>query len=162
VPGTPGLEHRIGGLEKAALTGNVSYDPDNHEMMTLAREAKIAGIANDIPEVEVFGDQDADLLVVSWGSTFGGVRAGVNNANSTGYPAAHVHIRYLNPLPRNLGDVLRSYKKILVPELNRGQLAYVLRAEYVVPTVTLSKVQGAPFMSGEITKKIIEMTEDQS
>jgi 2-oxoglutarate ferredoxin oxidoreductase subunit alpha len=162
VPGTPGLEHRIGGLEKAALTGNVSYDPDNHEMMTVAREAKIAGIANDIPEVEVFGPEDADLLVVSWGSTFGIVRAGVKNANSTGYPAAHVHIRYLNPLPRNLGDVLRSYKKILVPELNRGQLAYVLRAEYVVPTVTLSKVQGAPFMSAEITKKIIELTEDQS
>jgi 2-oxoglutarate ferredoxin oxidoreductase subunit alpha len=162
VPGTPGLEHRVGGLEKAALTGAVSYDPDNHEMMTEARAAKIAGIANDIPEAEVFGTEDADLLVVSWGSTFGGVRAGVNNANNTGYSAAHLHIRYLNPLPRNLGDVLRRYKKILVPELNLGQLAYVLRAEYLVPTVTLSKVQGAPFMSAEITKKIIELLEDQS
>jgi 2-oxoglutarate ferredoxin oxidoreductase subunit alpha len=162
IPGTPGLEHRVGGLEKAALTGNVSYDPDNHEMMTEARAAKIAGIANDIPEVEVHGSKDADVLVVSWGSTFGGVRAGVNNANNTGYSAAHVHVRYLNPLPRNLGDILRRYDKILVPELNRGQLAYVLRAEYLVPAITLSKVQGAPFMSAEITKKIIELAEDKS
>jgi 2-oxoglutarate ferredoxin oxidoreductase subunit alpha len=162
VPGTPGLEHRVGGLEKEALTGNVSYDPDNHEMMTEARAAKIAGIANDIPEIEVFGPEDAALLVVSWGSTFGGVRAGVKNANETGYPTAHAHVRYLNPLPRNLGDVLRRYDKILVPELNRGQLAYVLRAEYVVPTVTLSKVQGAPLMATEVTKKIIELHEDRS
>lgn len=162
IPGTPGLEHRIGGLEKAALTGNVSYDPDNHEMMTAARAAKVAGIANDIPEVEVFGPDDAKLLVVSWGSTFGGVRAGVKNATAAGYPTAHVHLRYLNPLARNLGDVLGRYEKVLIPELNLGQLAMVLRAKFLVPAVTLSKVQGAPFMSNDITDKIIELLEDKS
>jgi 2-oxoglutarate ferredoxin oxidoreductase subunit alpha len=162
IPGTAGLEHRIGGLEKAALTGNVSYDPDNHEAMTEARAAKIAGIANDIPEVTVEGPDDATLLVVSWGSTFGGVRAGVNNAIAAGYSTAHLHLRHLNPFPRNLGDVLRRYEKLLVPELNRGQLASVLRAEYLVPTVTLSKVQGEPFMANDVTKKIIELLEDPS
>jgi 2-oxoglutarate ferredoxin oxidoreductase subunit alpha len=162
IPGTPGLEHRIGGLEKAALTGDVSYDPDNHEMMTAARAAKVAGIANDIPEVDVFGAADADLLVVSWGSTFGGVRAGVKNANAAGHSVAHVHLRYLNPLPRNLGDVLARYDKVLVPELNLGQLAMVLRAKYLTPAVSLSKVQGAPFMSNEVTDKIIELLEDKS
>ena len=161
-PGTPGLEHRIGGLEKAALTGNVSYDPDNHEMMTAARAAKVAGIANDIPEAEVFGAEHADLLVVSWGSTFGGVRAGVKNANTAGYSVAHVHLRYLNPLPRNLGDLLARHDKVLIPELNLGQLAMVLRAKFLTPTVSLSKVQGAPFGSGEITDKIIELLEDKS
>ncbi|MDJ0663518.1 MAG: 2-oxoacid:acceptor oxidoreductase subunit alpha [Acidimicrobiia bacterium] len=162
IPGTPGLEHRVGGLEKEALTGNVSYDPDNHEMMTAARAAKIAGIANDIPEVEVYGPDDAKLLVVSWGSTFGSVRAGVNNANRDGYPTAHVHIRYLNPFPRNLEEILARYSKVLVPEMNRGQLSAVLRAQYLTPTVSLSKVQGAPFMATEITKKIVELLEDQS
>ena len=162
IPGTAGLEHRIGGLEKAALTGNVSYDPDNHMMMTTARAAKIAGIADDIPEVEVFGSKAADLLVVSWGSTFGGVRAGVKNANSAGYSVAHVHLRYLNPLPRNLEAIVAEHDKVLVPELNLGQLSKVLRAQYLTPTITLSKVQGAPFMSNEITKKIIELLEDQS
>jgi 2-oxoglutarate ferredoxin oxidoreductase subunit alpha len=162
IPGTPGLEHRVGGLEKKALTGDVSYDPDNHELMTAARADKIAGIANDIPDAEVIGTEDADLLVVSWGSTYGSVRAGVNNANRDGYQAAHVHLRHLNPLPKNLGDVLSRYRKVLVPELNRGQLSTVLRAKYLTPAVTLSKVQGAPFMANEITKKIIELLEDQS
>ena len=162
IPGTPGLEHRVGGLEKEALTGNVSYDPDNHEFMTEQRAAKIAGIANDIPEVEVEGPDDAPLVVVSWGSTFGAVRAGVNNATASGYPAAHIHLRYLNPLPRNLGDLLHRFDNVLVPELNRGQLAAVLRAAYLVPTVTLGKVQGAPFMANEITKKIIDISEDAS
>jgi 2-oxoglutarate ferredoxin oxidoreductase subunit alpha len=162
IPGTPGLEHRVGGLEKQALTGNVSYDPDNHEQMTAARAAKIEGIANDIPDVETHDPDDAKLLVVSWGSTYGSVRAGVNNAVKDGYPAAHIHLRHLNPFPKNLGDVLGKYEKVLVPELNRGQLAAVLRAKYLTPTVTLSKVQGAPFMANEITKKIIELLEDQS
>jgi 2-oxoglutarate ferredoxin oxidoreductase subunit alpha len=162
IPGTPGLEHRVGGLEKEALTGNVSYDPDNHEFMTEQRAAKIAGIANDIPEVEVEGPDDAKLVVVSWGSTFGAVRAGVNNATTAGYPTAHIHLRYLNPLPRNLGELLHGYEQIMVPELNRGQLASVLRSTYLVPTATLSKVQGAPFTAHEITKKIIDLSEDAS
>ena len=162
IPGTPGLEHRVGGLEKEALTGNVSYEPDNHELMTAARAAKIDGIADDIPEPTVDGPDDAKLLVVSWGSTYGAVRAGVTNATKDGYPAAHLHLRYLNPLPRNLEQILKSFDKILVPELNLGQLASVLRAAYLVPTVSLSKVQGAPFMATEITKKIIDMIEDPS
>ena len=162
IPGTPGLEHRVGGLEKAALTGNVSYDPDNHEAMVAARAAKIDGIANDIPEVEVYGPEDAPLLVVSWGSTFGSVRAGVNNANKNGFPAAHVHLRHLNPFPSNLEEVLARYRKVLVPEMNTGQLAAVLRAKYLTPAVTLSKVQGAPFMANEISKKIVELLEDPS
>ncbi len=162
IPGTPGLEHRVGGLEKEALTGNVSYDPDNHEMMTAARAAKVDGIANDIPDVEVHGDENADLLVVSWGSTFGSVRAGVSNANSGGHATAHVHLRHLNPFPKNLGEVLSRYDKVLVPELNTGQLSMILRAKFLTPTVTLSKVQGAPFMATEITKKIIDMLEDPS
>ncbi|MDJ0665565.1 MAG: 2-oxoacid:acceptor oxidoreductase subunit alpha [Acidimicrobiia bacterium] len=162
IPGTPGLEHRVGGLEKEALTGNVSYDPDNHEMMTAARAAKVDGIANDIPDLEVLGADDADILVVSWGSTFGSVRAGVNNANAAGYSAAHVHLRHLNPFPKNLGDILARYDKVLVPELNLGQLTAVLRAKYLTPAVTLSKVQGAPFMANEVTKKIIDLLEDPS
>jgi len=162
IPGTPGLEHRVGGLEKEALTGDVSYDQANHELMTTARAARIDGIANDIPDVEVFGTDDADLLVVSWGSTFGSVRAGVKNAIADGYPTAHVHLRHLNPFPKNLGEVLGGYRKVLVPELNRGQLAMVLRGTYLTPTVTLSKVQGAPFMANEVTKKIIQLLEDQS
>ncbi len=162
IPGTPGLEHRVGGLEKEALTGNVSYDPDNHEMMTAARAAKVDGIANDIPELEVHGPEDAKVLVVSWGSTFGSVRAGVNNANGVGFATAHIHIRHLNPLPRNLGEILGRFEKVLVPELNRGQLAMVLRAKYLTPAITLSKVQGAPFMANEVTNKVIELHEDQS
>jgi 2-oxoglutarate ferredoxin oxidoreductase subunit alpha len=162
IPGTAGLELRVGGLEKEALTGNVSYDPDNHEFMTASRAAKIAGIANDIPEVEVNGQDDAKVLVVSWGSTYGAVRAGVENATKDGYPAAHVHLRYLNPLPRNLEEVLGSFDKVLVPELNLGQLASVLRSAYLVPTVTLNKVQGEPFMAHEISKKIIDVIEDPS
>ncbi|MDJ0923018.1 MAG: 2-oxoacid:acceptor oxidoreductase subunit alpha [Acidimicrobiia bacterium] len=162
IPGTPGLEHRVGGLEKDALTGLVSYDPDNHELMTEARAAKIAGIANDIPEAEVSGPEEAKTLVVSWGSTFGAVRAAVNNATDAGYPAAHLHVRYLNPFPRNLGDLLAAYEKVLVPELNSGQLAALLRAAYLVPTVTLNKVQGEPFMANEITKKIIDLVGDPS
>lgn len=162
IPGTPGLEHRVGGLEKQALTGNVSYDPDNHELMVAARAARIAGIADDIPEAEVHGPDDARLLVVSWGSTYGSVRAGVNNANRDGYSTAHVHLRHLNPFPKNLGEVLAGYEKVLVPELNLGQLSALLRARYLTPAVTLSKVQGAPFMANEVTKKIIELLEDQS
>ena len=150
IPGTPGLEHRFGGLEKADLTGNVSYDADNHERMTILREDKIAGIANDIPPVEVVGADDAELLVLGWGSTFGAIRAGVNNAVAEGWPVAHVHLRYINPLPANLGDVLAAHRLVLVPELNRGQLSRVVRAEYLVDAISYSKVQGQPFMASEL------------
>ncbi len=159
-PGTPGLEHRIGGLEKDHLTGNVSYDPTNHETMTRVRADKIARIAGDIPEVEVGEDADAELLVVSWGSTFPAVLAGVRNSRSHGGKVACIHIRHLNPFPANLGDVLSRYPKILVPELNGGQLAMLLRARYLVPAHTYSKVRGVPFKTAEIEGKIMELLGD--
>ncbi len=159
IPGTEGLEHRVGGLEHEDGSGNVSYDPHNHELMTELREQKIARIAADIPAAEVVGPEDADLLVVGWGSTFGAIRAGVNNAARGGYVSAHVHLRHLNPFPPNLGEILERYPKVLVPELNRGQLARLLRGEYLVPTISLSKIQGLPFKASEISSKIIEIFE---
>ena len=159
VPGTPGLEHRVGGLEKDQLTGNVSYIPANHEAMTIIRENKTKAVANDIPEIEIEDDADAELLVVGWGSTYSAILAGVRNARLEGHKVAHVHLRHLNPFPRNLGEVLARYPKVLVPELNRGQLSRLLRAEYLTPTVSLPKVQGQPFKAAEIKAKIIEMLE---
>jgi 2-oxoglutarate ferredoxin oxidoreductase subunit alpha len=159
VPGTPGLEHRVGGLEKDQLTGNVSYVPANHEAMTIIRENKTKAVADDIPEIVIEDDADAEILVVAWGSTYSAVLAGVRNARLEGHKVAHVHLRHLNPFPRNLGEVLARYPKVLVPELNRGQLSRLLRAEYLTPTVSLPKVQGQPFMAAEIKAKIIEMLE---
>ncbi len=158
VPGTAGLEHRIGGLEGEAVTGNVSYDTANHQAMTDARAAKIAGIANDIPDLEVDDPDGAELLVLGWGSTFPPIKAAVNNLRRTqGTKVARAHLRYLNPFPRNLGDVLGAYEKILVPELNTGQLRFLLRAEYLVPTEGLNKVAAEPFKISEIREKILEM-----
>jgi 2-oxoglutarate ferredoxin oxidoreductase subunit alpha len=157
VPGTPHLEHRVGGLEHDEDTGNVSYDPINHENMTHIRAEKLARIAAELPPTQVVGPDDAELLVVGWGSTFGAIRAGVNNAGRAGYKAAHVHLRHMAPLPPDLGDVLSRYDKILVPELNAGQLARVLRSEYLVPTIQLNKIQGLPFKAAEVSTKIIEI-----
>jgi 2-oxoglutarate ferredoxin oxidoreductase subunit alpha len=157
IPGTPGLEHRIGGLEKESVTGNVSYDPANHQLMTDTRAWKVANIANDIPPVEVKDDVDADLLVLGWGSTYGSIRAAARRARLEGYKVATAQLRYLNPLPTNLGEVLRSYDKILIPELNTGQLLKVIRAEFLLNAVGLNKVAGEPFKVTEITEKILEM-----
>ena len=157
VPGTPGLEHRIGGLEKESVSGSVSYEPANHQLMTDTRAWKVANIANDIPPLEVDGDQDADLLVLGWGSTFGSIRAAARRARLEGKEVATAHLRYLNPLPNNLGEVLRSYDKILIPELNTGQLLKVVRAEFLLNAVGLNKVAGEPFKVTEISEKILEM-----
>jgi 2-oxoglutarate ferredoxin oxidoreductase subunit alpha len=157
VPGTPGLEHRIGGLEKEAITGNVSYDPGNHQLMTDTRAWKVANIANEIPLVEVQGDEDAEILVLGWGSTMGANRAAARRVRLEGKKVATAHLRYLNPLPRNLSDVLRSYDKVLIPELNTGQLLKVIRAEYLIDATGLNKVAGEPFKVSEITAKILEM-----
>jgi 2-oxoglutarate ferredoxin oxidoreductase subunit alpha len=157
IPGTPGLEHRIGGLEKEAISGNVSYDPGNHQLMTDTRAWKVANIANDIPLVEAQGDEDADILVLGWGSTFGANRAAARRVRLEGKKVATTHLRYLNPLPRNLGEVLRSYKKVLIPEMNTGQLLKVIRAEYLIDATGLNKVAGEPFKVSEITAKILEM-----
>ena len=158
VPGTPGLEHRIGGLEKEAITGNVSYDPNNHQLMTDSRAWKVANIANDIPDLEIHGDEDADLLVLGWGSTFGTIRASARRARLEGRKVATAHLRYLNPLAQNLGDILRRYERILIPELNTGQLLKVIRAEFLIDAVGLNKVAGEPFKVTEVTEKIMEMT----
>jgi 2-oxoglutarate ferredoxin oxidoreductase subunit alpha len=157
IPGTPGLEHRIGGLEKADQTGNVSYDPENHDFMTNVRAAKVAGIANDIPEQEVDHVEGADVLVLSWGGTYGPVHAGVRRARKAGGKVAHAHLRWLNPFPRNLGDVLRSYDRVLVPEMNLGQLLKLVRAEYLVDAVGYNRVRGQPFKAEEIKEAIEAM-----
>ena len=157
IPGTPGLEHRIGGIEKEDVTGNVSYDPANHEHMVKTRAAKIANIANEIPELTVEGPEEGDLLVIGWGGTYGSLLTAVQRMNHKGYKVAHAHLRYLNPMPRNTGDVLKRYKKILVPELNGGQLLLLLRAKFLVDAVGLNKIQGRPFLISEITEKIESM-----
>ncbi len=155
VPGTPGLEHRVGGIERAFGSGHISYDPENHQKMTDTRFAKIAGIANDIPLQGVaLGGPRGKLAVVGWGSTFGPIHSGVQAARGLGLDVSHIHIRYLNPFPRNLGELLGGYGKVLVPEMNNGQLVTMLRSTYLVPAEKLSKVTGKPFKSAEILSAI--------
>ena len=159
VPGTPGLEHRIGGLEKQDGTGNVNYEPLNHENMVRVRAAKVAAIAQEIPETEPNGDQSGDLLIVSWGSTFGSITQAVKAQREHGRKIGHLHLRFLNPLPPNVGDILKRYKRVLVPELNMGQLLWLLRAKFLVDAVGLNKIQGRPFKQSELEQKIEEMLE---
>ncbi len=154
VPGTPGLEHRIGGLEKADVTGNISYDPINHEHMVKTRARKVELVANDIPDQDVMGDPEGKILVVGWGSTHGAIQGAVRHAREAGLSVTHCHIRYLNPFPKNLESVLRRYEKILVPELNLGHLAMMLKAKFLLPVVQLNKVQGRPFTEREIRTAI--------
>jgi 2-oxoglutarate ferredoxin oxidoreductase subunit alpha len=153
--GTPGLEHRIGGLEKANISGNVSYDPDNHELMVKLRAQKIKNIENDIPLLEVEYEQEGELLVFGWGSTYGAITEAVYHARNKGYKVSQTHIRYLNPFPKNLGDVMSRFKNILIPEINLGQLARVLKSEFLLPVIALNKVKGLPFKAHEIEEKII-------
>lgn len=157
VPGTAGLEHRIGGIEKQDVTGNINYEPANHQHMTNTRAKKIENIALTIPDLKVEGPADADLLVIGWGGTFGSITTAVQRAQRKGLKVAQAHLRYLNPMPKNTGDVLKKYKKILVPELNSGQLCWLLRAKYLVPAESLSKVQGKPFLVSEIESVIEKM-----
>jgi 2-oxoglutarate ferredoxin oxidoreductase subunit alpha len=154
LPGTPGLEHRIGGLEKEDETGNVSYDPENHDLMVRLRAAKVAGIAADIPALEVDDPDGADTLVLGWGSTYGAIGAAARRVRATGRSVATAHLRYLNPFPRNTGDVVRSYEKVLVPEINLGQLRMLLRAEYLVDAAGFNKVRGRPFRAAELADAI--------
>ena len=150
IPGTPGLEHRIGGLEKADSTGNISYDPDNHDLMVRMRARKVAGIAADIPELEVDDPDGADLLVLGWGGTYGPITAAVRRLRRDGKKVAQAHVVHLNPFPRNTGDVLRRYPKILVPEINLGQLVKLVRAEFLVDAAGYHRVSGRPFRSDEL------------
>ncbi|HWO88562.1 MAG TPA: 2-oxoacid:acceptor oxidoreductase subunit alpha [Gemmatimonadales bacterium] len=155
VPGTPGLEHRIGGIERSYDTGHISYEPENHQRMTETRAAKIAGIAADIPLQQVaLGPTRGSLAVVGWGSTFGPIQQAVKLARAEGLDVAHIHLRYLNPFPRNLGELLRGYQQILVPEMNTGQLVTMLRSSFLVPAIGLSKVTGRPFKSAEVLAAI--------
>jgi 2-oxoglutarate ferredoxin oxidoreductase subunit alpha len=155
IPGTPNLTHRVGGLEKEYGTGNVSYDPANHQRMTDTRAAKVARIAERIPPQDVFGDSTGDLLVVSWGGTFGACHTAVRRCRDAGHQVSHVHLRYLNPLPANLGSLLRGFKQVVVPELNTGQLRMLLRSTYLVDCQGINKVQGKPFAVSELTEAII-------
>lgn len=156
IPGTKGLEHRIGGLEKQDVTGNVSYDPLNHEHMVRLRAEKVALIANDIPEAVADGDQRGDLLIVGWGSTHGAITAAVRAQRAKGHRIGHLHLRYLNPLPKNVGEILTRYRHVLVPEMNMGQLLMVLRAKFLVDAQGYNKIQGKPFKQAEIEAKIEE------
>jgi len=157
IPGTPGLEHRIGGLEKQDVTGNVNYEPLNHENMVRIRAAKIEAITQDVPNLMPSGDPEGDLLIVSWGSTYGSITQSVKAQREKGRKIGHLHLRYLNPLPANVGDILKRYKKVLVPELNMGQLLWVLRAKYLVNAIGLNKIQGRPFKQSELDQKIEEV-----
>ena len=159
IPGTPGLEHRIGGLEKQDLTGNVSYDPDNHEKMSQLRNEKVAKIANDIPPTEVFGQNNEELLIIGWGGTFGTLRTAVKNKQAEGVSVSHVHLRYLNPLPEDLGDIMSRFKKVVVAELNLGQIVTIIRARYLVDAISFNKIQGQPFYVYEVESKIDEILE---
>lgn len=160
LPGTPGLEHRIGGIEKDYDTGHISYEPENHQKMTDTRAAKIDGIARDVPlQTVALGDDAGDLAVVGWGSTYGPIHQAVRRLRTAGKKVSHIHIRYLKPFPRNLGDLLRNFKKIVVPEMNNGQLVTILRAEYLVPAEKLAKVTGKPFKISELVEALLARLE---
>ncbi len=159
IPGTPGLEHRIGGLEKEHITGNVSYSPENHDFMSRLRAEKVQKIADRYAPTEVFGDPQGDLLVIGWGGTSGAIRAGVKSARARGYKVGQVHLRNMNPLPNDLGDILRRYRRVLVPELNLGQLSVLLRSRYLIDARSYTKMQGKPFKESEILDAIVAQLE---
>jgi 2-oxoglutarate ferredoxin oxidoreductase subunit alpha len=158
VPGTPGLEHRIGGLEKDSMSGMVSYDGMNHEKMVLTRAQKIANVVEDVPDVEVFGKASGDVLLVSWGGTFGSVRGAAEQLQAQGKSVSHVHLRWLNPLPKNLGAVLKSFKKVFVPEVNNGQLAFYLRGMFPgIDPLQYNRINGKPIKIAELVGKVLEV-----
>ena len=154
IPGTKGLEHRIGGLEKDDGSGNVSYDPENHHQMTLNRQEKVDKISDFIPDVEVYGQNSGSLLVLGWGGTFGSIRSAVSQAQDKGLSVSHIHLKYINPFPKNLGDLLVKFDKVLIPELNMGQLLSIIRSKYLVDAKGYNSIKGKPFTSSEILKTI--------
>jgi len=157
VPGTPDLEHRIGGLEKEDITGDVSYDPDNHDHMVRLRAQKIKNMQNEIPDLEVDGNSSGDLLVLGWGGTYGAIKDAVDGVRAKGYDVSQAHLNYLNPFPKNLGDILNNFKKILIPEINLGQLSKIIRGEFLIDVIQYNKIRGLPFKSIEIQNKIAEI-----
>ncbi len=154
IPGTPGLEHRIGGLEKQHITGNINYEPDNHDFMVKLRAEKIERIADDIPSQTVEGDAEGDLLVLGWGSTYGSIKSAVSEARAKGHSVSQAHLRYVNPFPKNLGEILYRFKNVLIPEINNGQLIKLIRAKYLVPAIGYNVIKGLPLRSEEIEHKI--------
>ncbi len=156
LPGTPGLEHRIGGIEKQHLTGNVNYDPENHHFMVKLRQEKVDRVANDIPPIEIFGEQTGKVLVLGWGSTYGSITSAVEKLQKEGKSVSSAHLRYLNPFPKNLGEVLSGFDTVIVPEMNLGQLSTMIRAKYLVDAIAFSKVKGRPFQIREIVQKVEE------
>jgi 2-oxoglutarate ferredoxin oxidoreductase subunit alpha len=161
IPGTPGLQHRIGGITGEHLTGNISYSPSNHELMIRMRARKIAGITREIPPIEIFGDADGgDIVMVGWGSTFGPIREAVKQSRAKGKKVSHIHLRYLNPLPADLADKLRSFKKVMIAEMNMGQLLKMVRADYLIPAIGINKIQGRPFKVAELVTRISRALEE--
>jgi 2-oxoglutarate ferredoxin oxidoreductase subunit alpha len=156
IPGTPGLEHRIGGIEKQHLTGNVNYDPENHHFMVKLRQEKIDRAANHIPPIEVFGEKTGKILLLGWGSTYGSITSAVEKLQREGKSVSSAHLKYLNPFPKNLGEILRSFETVIVPEMNLGQLCTMIRAKYLVDAIPFSKVKGRPFQIREIMRKVEE------
>jgi 2-oxoglutarate ferredoxin oxidoreductase subunit alpha len=154
IPGVPGLEHRIGGLEKQNITGNISYDAHNHELMCKLRAERVEKIADDLPDTEIGGDDRGDLLVLGWGGTYGAIRGGVQRMRERGHRIGHVQLRHINPFPRDLGEILRRYDRVLVPELNLGQLVQLIRARYLIDAKSYPKIQGQPFKEAEIIDAI--------
>ena len=148
--------HRLGGLEKEDGTGNVSYDPVNHQHMTDTRAAKVNRIAERIPDQEVYGETSGDVLVISWGGTYGSCHTAVRTCRNAGHSVSHAHLRYLNPMPKNLGELMKGFNKVVVPELNTGQLRMLLRAKYLVDCIGVNKVQGKPFAVSELVEAIEE------
>jgi len=161
-PGTPGLEHRIGGIEKQDVTGNISYDADNHDHMVKTRAEKVRRVAQEIPPTTINGPATGDVLVVGWGGTYGAITAAVERAQTEGKAVASVHLRYLNPLPPDLGHIVRESRKVLVPEIHNGQLVRVLRAEYLVDAVGFNRVRGLPLASDEILDAINQLVESKA
>lgn len=156
VPGTPGLEHRIGGIEKANITGNVNYDPENHQLMVNLRAEKILRMQQDIPDIEIFGKPEGKVLVLGWGSTYGAITTAVEHLQEQGHSVSSAHLCYLNPFPKNLGDVLKGFETVIIPELNMGQLAMLLRSQFLIDAVSLPKVKGKPFKVSEVVNKVKE------
>jgi 2-oxoglutarate ferredoxin oxidoreductase subunit alpha len=155
VPGTPGLEHRIGGIEKADRTGNISYDPDNHDFMVRTRQAKVDGIARSLPPLQVDDpDGDARVLVLGWGSTYGPIGAACRQVRAAGASVAQAHLRHLNPFPSDLGEILARYDKVVIPEMNLGQLATLIRAKYLVDAISVTQVRGLPFKADELAEML--------
>ena len=159
IPGTPGLEHRVGGLEKADGTGNISYDPDNHHLMTQLRAAKIKAIEEDVEPLEFDADDDADTIILGWGGTYGAIGAAVRRLRNRGKPIARAHLKHLNPFPKNTGEVLERFDKVVIPEINTGQLSRLIRAEFLIDTIGINKVRALPFRAGDLEEELLKIME---